>query len=120
MSDDKIAPGRRANPDLRDAAPIPPVSAPGSWDGEADIVVVGMGGGGLAAALLATDNGKSCIAIEKEAEVGGCTQHANIFVNLAGTAKEQVQQKWAVPTFPYDRGTFLRWVEGNIHCNKII
>ncbi len=45
----------------------------GNTDGEADVVVVGAGGAGLAAAIDAAQNGKSVILIEKNGEVGGDT-----------------------------------------------
>ncbi|MGV8084456.1 MAG: FAD-binding protein [Coriobacteriia bacterium] len=111
--DEHIAPGIRATATLENAAPIPPVDPPAKWTAEADIVVVGTGGGGLAAALLARDKGDSVIVVEKSNEPGGCTQHANIFVNLAGTATQQKEFKFALPSFPYDRGNFLRWLQPN-------
>lgn len=48
-----------------------PLDPPASWDREVDLVVVGTGGGGLAATTLAAESGSSVIAVEKEGTVGG-------------------------------------------------
>ena len=47
-----------------------------------DLVVVGTGGGGLAATTLAAESGSSVIAVEKEGTVGGATRHALGYVIL--------------------------------------
>ena len=44
-----------------------------SWDDEFDLVVVGSGGGGMAAALTAHDVGLSCVIVEKAKLYGGTT-----------------------------------------------
>jgi 3-oxosteroid 1-dehydrogenase len=44
-----------------------------SWDHEFDFVVVGSGGGGMAAALTAVDSGLSTVVIEKGKMYGGST-----------------------------------------------
>ena len=44
-----------------------------SWDHEADVVVLGTGGAGLAAALTATAAGASVEVFEKAPTVGGTT-----------------------------------------------
>ncbi|WP_406385429.1 FAD-binding protein [Streptomyces sp. NBC_01618] len=44
-----------------------------SWDHEFDFVVVGSGGGGMAAALTAVDSGLSTVVIEKGKMYGGTT-----------------------------------------------
>ncbi|MEU8247264.1 FAD-binding protein [Nonomuraea sp. NPDC048916] len=43
------------------------------WDHEFDLVVVGSGGGGMAAALTAHDSGLSCVVVEKGSKYGGST-----------------------------------------------
>ena len=85
-----------------EADPIPPVNPPASWDYEADIVVVGTGGGGLAAAKYAAEKGASVIAIEKNDVVGGATRHAMAFVNLTGGSKGQNEIQYAWPSYPLD------------------
>ncbi|NKY33171.1 FAD-dependent oxidoreductase [Nocardia speluncae] len=45
----------------------------GTWDHEADFVVVGSGGGGMAAALTAADSGLDALVVEKGARFGGTT-----------------------------------------------
>ncbi|MGW5642388.1 FAD-binding protein [Saccharopolyspora sp. NPDC003752] len=44
-----------------------------SWDHEFDLVVVGSGGGGMTAALTATDAGLSTVVVEKAGKYGGST-----------------------------------------------
>jgi 3-oxosteroid 1-dehydrogenase len=44
---------------------------PARWDLEADLVSVGSGGGGLAAAITAYDHGASAIVLERTDQVGG-------------------------------------------------
>ncbi|MEV6229128.1 FAD-binding protein [Saccharopolyspora shandongensis] len=44
-----------------------------SWDHEFDLVVVGSGGGGMTAALTATDAGLSTVIVEKAGKYGGST-----------------------------------------------
>lgn len=112
-SDDKVAPGMRATPNLDNARPIPPEPEPEEWTAEADIVVVGTGGAGLAASLLSIDMGSTVITVEKESSTGGCSQHACGLRDSAGTAREQIEMGYSTPSFPYDRNTYLRWLEPN-------
>ncbi len=46
---------------------------PEKWDMEADVVSVGSGIGGLAAAIAASENGLSAIVLEKSGKLGGVT-----------------------------------------------
>ena len=66
-----------------ETANIPPVEPPASYDYEADIVVVGAGGG-LSGALRALDLGASAIVIEKLPMIGGETQEACVFAFTSG------------------------------------
>ena len=49
------------------------MSAATAWDHEYDLVVVGSGGGGMAAALAAVDAGLSVVVLEKGKKFGGST-----------------------------------------------
>ena len=46
------------------------------WDMEVDLVSVGSGAGGLAAAITAQDNGFSALVLERAAELGGVTAYS--------------------------------------------
>ena len=94
--------------DLPDAAPIAPLDPPETWDDEADIVIVGLGGGGLAASLYAAEAGAKVIAVEKDPDVGGATQHACGWFTLPGGSKAQDEMQYAYPSYPYDPVAFMR------------
>jgi len=49
---------------------------PARWDLEADLVSVGSGGGGLAAAITAHDHGASAVVLERDEAVGGVTAYS--------------------------------------------
>lgn len=55
-----------------------------SWDEEADFVVVGSGGGALAAALAAAGSGLSVIVLEKGSKLGGSTAMSGGILWLPG------------------------------------
>jgi fumarate reductase flavoprotein subunit len=62
------------------ATPIDPVAVPSSWDNEADVVVIGCGGGGLNCSYICSQAGLKVIAIDKNHETGGATQEASYWV----------------------------------------
>jgi fumarate reductase flavoprotein subunit len=72
-------------------SPIAPLAAPDAWDEECDVVVVGTGGGGLAATTLAAQNGAKVITLEKLDEVGGNTREAS-YMECLGGSKFQNEQ----------------------------
>jgi 3-oxosteroid 1-dehydrogenase len=49
---------------------------PYKWDREVDLVSIGSGGGGLAAAIAAHDHGLKSVVIERSDEVGGVTAYS--------------------------------------------
>lgn len=49
------------------------LNIPSSWDYQADVVAIGSGGAGLAAAIGALESGASVIVLEKASTVGGTT-----------------------------------------------
>jgi fumarate reductase flavoprotein subunit len=61
-------------------------AVPATWDREAEVVIVGGGGTGLAAAVEATQKGsRSVLVIEKTSNSGGCTAISGGVVQAAGT-----------------------------------
>ncbi len=75
-----------------EAENIEPVSVPTSWDGEYDVIVVGSGGG-LFAAVRASELGAKVLCVEKSASVGGASKESSIFA-VSGT---KVQQEAGLP-----------------------
>lgn len=106
--DERVPAGLRATPSLSNAEPIAPVPAPSEWDGEADVLIIGAGGGGLAGAVRARDLGASVILFEKSAEVGGATAHAASFLNKCGSGSAQKEQGYGYPEAPFDRDSFVK------------
>lgn len=49
---------------------------PAKWDMEADLIAIGSGCGGLAAAITAQDHGLSAIVLERSDELGGVTAYS--------------------------------------------
>jgi 3-oxosteroid 1-dehydrogenase len=67
---------------------------PAKWDMEADLVSVGSGGGGLAAAITAHDHGASAVILERADMIGGVTAYSMGEVWIPGNhlaAKQGVQ-----------------------------
>lgn len=93
--------------DPEKVGPIAPVEVPASWDKEADVVIVGSGGGGLNAAARATQLGMTAIVIEKAGVPGGNSRSATMFTIGGGTdAQNEVQ--FATPSYPYDVNAWVR------------
>lgn len=101
------APERCTDPES--ARPIPPIDPPARWDREADVVVVGTGGGGLAASVRAAEKGLKVVTIEKLSAPGGGTKESALFFTFGGT-RYQNAIKWALPKFPYDPDALVEMV----------
>lgn len=97
--------------DLPEAAPIAPLDPPNTWDDEVDLVVVGMGGGGIAASLYAAEKGVKVIALEKEGTTGGATRHACGWFTLPGGSQLQNDMGYAYPEYPFDSKKFIRAIQ---------
>lgn len=91
-----------------DIGPIAPVDVPASWDYEADIIVVGSGGGGVNAAARAAELGASVILIEKSSIFGGNTAQAGGSITMGGNRYTNETEQ-ALPDFPFDRVKWLNW-----------
>jgi succinate dehydrogenase/fumarate reductase flavoprotein subunit len=95
--------------ELPNAKPIAPVSAPAKWDKEADVVVIGTGGAGLAATVRASEKGLSVITIEKLQGPGGSTKESACFICFGGS-RYQNAAKFAIPKFPFDPEAVVQMV----------
>ncbi|HVJ05895.1 MAG TPA: FAD-binding protein [Candidatus Saccharimonadales bacterium] len=93
------------------SSPIASVPPPKRWDREADVVVVGTGGGGLAATARVAEGGSSVITIDKSPEdwVGGGTKQALVFITFGGT-RYQNAARFALPTFPFDPDALVQYM----------
>ena len=89
--------------------PIPPVEPPARWDAEADVVIIGSGGGGLVSAIRLANAGLSTIVLEKQGLTGGTTRCGGFFVNLGGH-KQANAVEWALPSYPYDPDKIAQWI----------
>ncbi|WP_219952565.1 flavocytochrome c [Dickeya zeae] len=56
-----------------------------------DVVVIGSGGAGLAAAIQACDDGASVLIVEKMSSIGGNTIKASVGMNAAGTRFQKMR-----------------------------
>ncbi|MGV8084578.1 MAG: FAD-dependent oxidoreductase [Coriobacteriia bacterium] len=103
----KAADGTDAKPaatgqwvDNDNTKPIPPVAVPAKWDGEADVVVVGAGGGGSLAAARLAEQGLSVITLEKSDHCGGTTYESAVIRMYGGPKK--IFGDWGMHGTPYN------------------
>lgn len=72
------------------AEPLSPVGLPDAWDDETDVVVVGFGGAGAAAAWEALNAGSSVTILEKQSKAGGSTNICGGLIYMGGGTPTQV------------------------------
>ncbi|MDY6972566.1 MAG: FAD-dependent oxidoreductase [Thermodesulfobacteriota bacterium] len=63
------------------AGPISTAGLPASWDHKTDVLVLGAGGAGLAAAVAAGETGAKVMVLEKNPSCGGDTATAMVFMS---------------------------------------
>ncbi|MFZ3253079.1 MAG: FAD-dependent oxidoreductase, partial [Syntrophales bacterium] len=61
--------------------PLPSAAVPSSWDYATDVIIVGGGGAGMAAAVSAGEKGVQVIVLEKNPGCGGDTATAMTIVS---------------------------------------
>lgn len=66
-----------------------PAGDTGSWDVESDILIVGAGGAGLTAAVVAGRGGASVTILEASAQAGGNTLYSSGVIQAAGTPEQK-------------------------------
>src|SRR5579862_3331456 len=81
------------------------------WDESFDVVIVGSGGGGLMAALAASDAGLQPLIVEKQAVVGGSTAMSGGVVWMPNNPLMQAE---GVPDSPAAGLEYLDAVVGNV------
>ena len=69
---------------LSGCSPTAPSNLPEKWDWEADVVIVGMGGAGAAAAIEAGRTGAQVIVLERKPVGGGSTVLCGGLVYMGG------------------------------------
>ncbi len=74
---------------------------PDKWDKEADLVIVGAGSAGMAAAIEARDGGASVIVLEKASKYGGTTALSGGIIQGSGTDLEKANNIADSPDIHY-------------------
>lgn len=64
-------------------------SESGSWDQESDVLIIGAGGAGLAAAVTAARQGASVTVLEAATQAGGNTANSSGVIQAAGTEEQK-------------------------------
>ena len=88
-----------------------------SWDDEADIVVVGLGGAGVACALHAIELGQSVIAVDRF-EGGGATAASGGVIYAGGGTS--IQKQAGVEDTPENMFNYLKMEVGDIVSDKTL
>jgi fumarate reductase flavoprotein subunit len=95
-------------------APIPPQPVPARWDAEAEIIVVGAGGGGLNAAARCAEQGADTLCVEAMGLPGGNAQSAGMCAILGGS-RLQDEERFAFPSYPFDAQAMTDWAMDEYH-----
>lgn len=81
------------------------------WQGEADTIVVGLGGAGIAAALEALEQGLSVIALDQYDGGGSSAANGGVYYAGGGTT---IQREAGVPDDPAAMEAYLRTEVGDV------
>ena len=81
------------------------------WDAETDVIVIGIGGAGVACALQALENGLSVIALDKFEGGGATTASGGVFYAGGGTS---IQKEAGVTDTPENMFNYLKMEVGKI------
>lgn len=84
------------------------------WDKEADVVIVGAGGTGLAAAIEAAGAGADVLILEKGEEVGGTTVRSGCVMQAAGTTFQKENSNYTDDTAEKHLQYYLAAGEGQV------
>jgi 3-oxo-5alpha-steroid 4-dehydrogenase len=82
-----------------------------AWDDEADMIVVGLGGAGVAAALDGLERGLSVIALDLYEGGGSTAANGGVYYAGGGTS---IQQEAGVEDDPASMEEYLRFEVGNV------
>ncbi len=76
------------------------------WDKQVDVLVIGTGAGGMAAAVFAAERGASVLLIEKSGHYGGtsATSGGGVWIPASDSAREQGQEDTPDEAFTYIKG----------------
>ena len=85
------------------------------FDDEYDVIVVGAGGAGLAAAATAAENGASVLAIEKQGIPGGTTSLSGGVMQAAGTKYQKKFSAYPDDTPEKHEAEYLAAGEGRLY-----
>ena len=85
------------------------------FDDEYDVIVVGAGGAGLAAAATAAENGASVLAIEKQGIPGGTTSLSGGVMQAAGTKYQKEFSAYPDDTPEKHEAEYLAAGEGRLY-----
>lgn len=89
------------------------------YDGEYDLIVVGSGGAGLAAAATAAENHASVMVIEKQGIAGGTTNYSGGVIQAAGTKLQKETTKYQNDSPENHEQEYLKAGEGRVYQDLV-